>query len=123
MMNALAKLKMEEEERQWEEEKRTHNRGEYKVTQEFDIIGEHEAIKQIIQEFFEDIESKTQFFEVLYEYYKATAKTTGKYKVKLVFCIETEYNLLKQLVEQLQLNLKSNAKQFKVIYEYYKKIR
>ena len=115
--------KIEGQETEWYKERKIErNKGCYKITQEFEVILQHEELKQIIQNFFEEINTKLWEIEVLYEYYKATAKTTDKFKVKLVFVASGEYNEIKQHLEQLHFSIKTKSKLFKVLYEYYKKI-
>lgn len=69
------KMKMEEEERQWEQEKQEiidkySNHGRFNIKLHFEVTGYHDEIKQLIQSFFEEMQTKLKGLTVLYEYYK-----------------------------------------------------
>jgi len=66
---------MKEEEATWDQEreqaiKKYRNSGLFNVKLHFEVRGHHTEIKQLIQEFFEELESKLGSLEVVYEYYK-----------------------------------------------------
>ncbi len=76
MLNAAKKtMRMEEEERQWEEEKeqiknRYSNYGRFNIKLHFEVTAYHDEMKQLIQNFFEEMQQKLKNLEVVYEYYK-----------------------------------------------------
>jgi len=76
MLNAAMKaMQMEEEERQWEEEKeqvknRYSNHGRFNVKLHFEVTAYHDELKQLVQDFFEQMQQKLKNLTVVYEYYK-----------------------------------------------------
>ncbi|RLC34552.1 MAG: hypothetical protein DRZ76_02480 [Candidatus Nealsonbacteria bacterium] len=75
---SVLKVKMEEEEIQWEEEKeaiksRYSNYGRFNIKIPFEVTGYHDEVKQVIQNFFDEMQQKLKNLTVVYEYLKRIA--------------------------------------------------
>lgn len=142
-------LKMQEEERKWQEECRDEE-DEFDVIDNylkytsdvcfdfklhFETSDEHELIKQVVQQFYEEIEYRTGAnIMPVYEYYNYQQRKRRN-QVKLHFLISINlkkgrrpsfivrdtYLSIRQEIHDLEYNnLKSKLKSFAVTYEYYK---
>ena len=136
------RLKMEEEERKWYEERKKTDWDEfYKYTKtcnydfklHFEAAGEHEHFKEIIHDFYEKIVQEGVNLLVKYEYYRyIKQRKRWEIRLHLVIGIPTtdeyegifdKYREIVQRIHELEYtHLKEKLPKFEVTYEYYKEI-